>query len=67
MFQACVSNVSDVFRLLLQVFNLDAAKVDMNVAYVAMAIHACLNYFIFSDVYCKSIIWMLHMLQMTML
>ena len=47
MFQACVSNVSDVFRLMLQVFNLDVAKVDLDVAYVVMTIHACLKCFIF--------------------
>jgi hypothetical protein len=38
MFQAYVSNV---FRLTLQVFHLDVAKVDLNVAYVAMVIHVC--------------------------
>jgi hypothetical protein len=38
MFQAYVSNV---FRLTLQVFHLDVAKIDLNVAYVAMVIHVC--------------------------
>jgi hypothetical protein len=41
MFQAYVSNVSDIFRFMLQVFHLDIAQVDLDVAYVAMAIHAC--------------------------
>ena len=35
--------VSDVFILILQVFHLDVAKVDLDVAYVAMAIHACVE------------------------
>ena len=63
MFQACVSNVSYVFRLMLQIFHLDVAKVDVDVAYVAMAIHACFKtmfqvFHLFSDVYCKYFIWM---------
>ena len=40
MFQAYVS---DVFRFMLQVFHLDVAKVDLDVAYVAIAIHVCLK------------------------
>jgi hypothetical protein len=40
-FQAYVSNVSDVFRFMLQVFHLDVAQVDLDIAYVAMAIQAC--------------------------
>ena len=40
MFQAYVL---DVFRLMLQVFNLDIVKVDPDVPYVAMAIHACVQ------------------------
>ena len=34
-------SVSFVFRRMLQVFYLAVAKVDLDVAYVAMAIHAC--------------------------
>jgi hypothetical protein len=41
-----VSNVSDVFRFMLQVFYLDVAKVDLDVAYVAMVIHVSFKYFI---------------------
>jgi hypothetical protein len=40
MFQAYVSNV---FRLMVQVFYLDVAKVDLDLTYVAMAIHACIQ------------------------
>jgi hypothetical protein len=32
------------FRLMLQVFHLDVAKVDLDVAYVAMTIHACFKH-----------------------
>jgi len=35
------SSVSDIFRLLFQVFHLDVAKVDLDVAYVAMTKYAC--------------------------
>jgi hypothetical protein len=68
MFQARISNVSDVFRLMLQVFHLDVAKVDMDVAYVAMTIHACFKsmfqvFHLFSDVRYKCFISMLYMLQ----
>jgi hypothetical protein len=34
------------FRLMLQVFHLDVIKVDLNVAYIGMAIHACFKCFI---------------------
>jgi hypothetical protein len=37
----CVKCFRYVFRLMLQVFHMDVAKVDPNVAYVAMAIHIC--------------------------
>ena len=64
MFQACVSNASDVFRLILQMFHLDIVKVDLDIAYVAMAIHTCFKtmfqvFHMFSDVCCKCFIWML--------
>jgi hypothetical protein len=36
-----VPNVFRCFRLILQVFHLDIAKVDIDVAYVAMVVHAC--------------------------
>jgi hypothetical protein len=39
MFQAYVLNVSDFLRLILQVFHIDVAKVDLDVAYVAMTIY----------------------------
>jgi hypothetical protein len=45
MFQAYVSNVLNVFRLMFQVFHLDVAKVDLDVAYVVVAIHECLSMF----------------------
>jgi hypothetical protein len=51
-FYTHVSNVcfkcSRCFGLMLQVFHLDVAKVDLDVAYIAMAIHAsvCFKYFI---------------------
>ena len=40
MFQACFKCFK-CFRLTLQVFHLNVAKVDLDVAYVAMAMHAC--------------------------
>jgi hypothetical protein len=40
MFQTHVLSVSGVSRTL-QVFYLDVAKLDLDVAYVAMAIHVC--------------------------
>jgi hypothetical protein len=46
------------FRLMLQVFHLDVAKVDLDIAYVAMTIHACFKHMfqvfhLCSDVYYK--------------
>ena len=42
---------------MLQVFYLDVAKVDLDVAYVVMAIHVCFKCFIcFLDVCCKCFI-----------
>jgi hypothetical protein len=35
------SSVSDVFRLLFQLFYLDVAKVDLDVAYIAMTKYVC--------------------------
>ena len=57
MLQAYVSIVSDVFRGMLQVFRMDVTKVDRDVAYVAMAIHACR----------KSLFQMLHLFLKHML
>jgi hypothetical protein len=58
MFQACFR----CFRLMLQVFHLDVAKVDLDVAYVAMATHMFqANISSVSsvlDVYCKYFILM---------
>jgi hypothetical protein len=31
-------------KLMLQVFHLDVAKVDLNIAYIAIAIHACFKH-----------------------
>ena len=45
MFQACFKCFK-CFRLMLQVFHLNVAKVDLDVAYVAMTIHACFKCFI---------------------
>ena len=43
-------------------FHLDVAKVDHDVAHVAMTIHICFKCCIcFLDVRCKCFIWMLHM------
>ena len=42
---------------MLQVFHLDVVKVDLDVAYIAMAIHACLKYFI-SRMFGKCFNWM---------
>ena len=41
MLQAYVSSVSDIFRVVLQVFYIDVAKEDRDAAYVAMTIHVC--------------------------
>jgi len=43
MFQAYVSSVSDVLDFMLQAFHLNVAKVDLDVIYAAIAIHACFN------------------------
>jgi hypothetical protein len=51
MLQVYVSSVSDVFRGLLQVFQIGVAKVDRNVAYVAMVVHVC----------CKCMLAMFHL------
>jgi hypothetical protein len=42
-----VSSVSSVFRFMLQMFHLDVSKVDLGVAHVALATHACLKCFIY--------------------
>ena len=49
------------FIRMLQVFHLDVAEVDLDVAYVAMAIHACFKniFLMFSNLCCKCFIWML--------
>jgi hypothetical protein len=59
MFQACFR----YFKLMLQVFHLDVAKVDLNVAYVVMAIHGRFKRIFssvssVSDVCCKCFIFM---------
>jgi hypothetical protein len=46
------------FIYILQIFHLDVAKVDLNVAYVAMAIHVCFKrifqvFHLFSGICCK--------------
>jgi hypothetical protein len=62
MFQAYILNVSDVLRLMLQVFHIDVAKVDLNVVYVTIAIytHVFKSMFqvfhLFSNVCCKCFI-----------
>jgi hypothetical protein len=60
MLQASVSSDSDVFRGTWQVFDLDVAKVDRDVAYVAMVVQYvasfCSQCFIcFPDVCCKRV------------
>jgi hypothetical protein len=52
------------FRRMLQVFHLDVAKVDLDIACVAMAIHACFKHIfqvfhLFSYVCCKYFVWTL--------
>jgi hypothetical protein len=54
---------------MLQVFYMDVAKVDLDVAYVAVALHVCCPrlfqlFHLFFDVCCKCFIWMLHMFHM---
>jgi hypothetical protein len=55
------------FRGMLQVFHMDVAKVDRDVAYVAMVVHVCCKllspmYYQFFQTYVASMfIWMLHM------
>jgi hypothetical protein len=57
MLQAYVSIIFRCFKGTLQVFRMDVVKVDRDVAYVAMAIHAC----------CKSIFQMFHLFLRYML
>jgi hypothetical protein len=53
--------VSKCFRDMLQVFQMDVAKVDRDVAYVAMVIHVCCKglllmfHLCFPDVCCKCV------------
>jgi hypothetical protein len=56
MFQACFKYFRR-FRLMLQVIHLDVAKVDLNVAYIAIAIH------MFQSIYFKGFIYFRRMLQ----
>jgi hypothetical protein len=55
------------FRGMLQVFYVDVAKLDRDVAYVAMVVHVCCNllfliFDLFFQTYVASVfIWMLHM------
>ena len=44
MLQAYVSSVSDVFIWMLHAFHLDVAKVDRDVAHVAVVVHVCCKY-----------------------
>jgi hypothetical protein len=53
MLQAYVSSISGVTDVLFQVFHLDIAKVDLDVAYVAMTKYAC----------CKLMFQVFHVLQ----
>ena len=50
MLQACVSSVSDFYSML-QLFQMNVAKVYQNVAYVAMVVHVC----------CKGLFLMFHL------
>jgi hypothetical protein len=57
MFRAYVFKCFRCFIRILQIFHLDVAKKDMDVAYASMAIHACFKCFIyFSDVCFKCFI-----------
>jgi hypothetical protein len=54
------------FKDMLQVFCMDVAKVDRDVAYVAMVVHVCCKrlfpmFYLFIDVCCKCVYLMLHM------
>jgi hypothetical protein len=78
---ACCNVYFNCFRGMLQVFRMDVAKVDRDVAYVAMAMPSCckrlfqmfylffrrmLQAFYLNVAYVASVfIWMLHMLAMT--
>ena len=63
----CMHVASVCFRGVLQVFHIDVAKVDRDVAHVAMAIHVCFKcmfrmfHLFFHTYVCKCFIWMLHM------
>jgi hypothetical protein len=61
--KARVANVcfkcSRCFECMLQVFYTGVAKIDRDVAHVAMAIHICSNYFICFRHICKCFGWML--------
>jgi hypothetical protein len=51
---------------MLQGFHMDVAKVDRDVAYVAMVVHICCKllfpiFYLFLDACCKCVFWMLHM------
>jgi hypothetical protein len=55
------------------VFQMDVAKVDRDVAYVAMVVHVCCNGLLpmfhldvayVSDIYCLCFIWILRMVAM---
>jgi hypothetical protein len=58
-YKCTISNVSDVFIGMFQVFNMDVAKVDRYVAYVAMVVHVYCKHLssnvssIFSNICCK--------------
>jgi hypothetical protein len=50
MFQLYVSSVFRCFRGMLQVFRTDVAKIDLDIAYVAVVVHVC----------CKRLFLMFH-------
>jgi hypothetical protein len=59
------------FRGMLQVFHTDVAKVDRDIAYVAMVIHVCckrlsLMFYLFFHIYVANVfLWMLHQTYVT--
>ena len=69
MLQAYVSSISDVSSGMLHAFHLDVAKVDRNVAHVAMAIHVCCEcicskcFSCFSETCCKCMFQMFQLFQ----
>jgi hypothetical protein len=66
-----VSSISDILEVYCR-FHIDVTQVDPDVAHVTMAIHVFFKslfkmFYLFQTYIASVFIWMLHMLQMTML